>query len=100
VLSKIKMGRWGEELFAGDMDMDCIAALSADAGIELYYYKVEEGGESKGLEATRDHLNNGVLDYLFKKCTTYEKEQGFISKELPYIMLGVYLIRDRSRGCG
>jgi len=86
------MGRWGEELFAGDMDQDDISDISADAGIELYRYKIEDGGEGKGLEATRAHLNNGVLNRLFEKYATYKAVFWFgcVSKELRYILLGVY----------
>jgi len=83
------MGRWGEELFAGDTDMDEIYTMSEDAGIQLYYYEIEAGGEGKGLEATRTHLNNGVLDRLFKEYAV--KESMFpVSKELRLVFLGAY----------
>lgn len=68
------MGRWGEGLFEGDVDLDFVSEISQDAGMELLNYDMVDPKEpqysGKGLEATRNHLNNGTLDRLFKEYAT------------------------------
>lgn len=83
------MGRWGEGLFQGDVDLDTAAEISDDAGIELMNYEIDPESEysGKGLEATREHLNNGTLDRLFKEYAT-KKADWFVTKELRFIFLG------------
>jgi hypothetical protein len=90
------MGRWGEGLFEGDTDLDAAAYISEDAGIELYNYELDESDseypiEGKGLEATRAHLNNGVLERLFTDYDKKEDFHGMISKEFGLVFLGKLL---------
>jgi hypothetical protein len=85
------MGRWSEEIFGGDYDLDEASDISQDAGIELYHYELEDDNTEdkiggKGLEATRAHLNNGVLNGLFKKYT--EEPMPLGDKKLRLIFLG------------
>ncbi|MAD87400.1 MAG: hypothetical protein CL912_30950 [Deltaproteobacteria bacterium] len=90
------MGRWGERFFEGDNDLDEASMMSADAGIELYNYEIDEresedfSFSGKGLEATRDHLNSGVLSRLFNKYATNKSfADGSMScKELRLVLLG------------
>jgi hypothetical protein len=97
------MGRWGDLLFEGDMEFDMAGDISADAGIEVYHYEIEEdpnpkdsfGG--KGIEATRDHLNNGVLSRLFEEYKTKPMEYP-TSREMRFILLGSYS-RSSIPGC-
>jgi len=75
------MGRWDERLFGGDMDLDEASYISEDAGIELYSYEINEkdpelGGKS--LEATRDHLNNGVLSRLFEEYSRSKPKHSIV----------------------
>lgn len=62
--------------------------------MELLNYDMEDPEEpqysGKGLEATRDHLNIGTLDRLFKEYATKVMGgwAGFVSKELRFIFLG------------
>jgi hypothetical protein len=88
------MGRWGELLFKGDYDLDEAFFISKDAGIELYYYEVdteepEHGG--KGLEATRAHLNCGILNDLTTKYATTKSTNCFIDMKLRLVFLGKLL---------
>jgi hypothetical protein len=87
------MGRWGEGLFEGDTDLDVASYISEDAGIELYYYELDESKEEdsiggKGLEATRAHLNNGVLNRLFTEYAKKNDCHGMVSKKLGLVFLG------------
>jgi hypothetical protein len=87
------MGRWGEGLFEGDIDLDEASYISADAGIELYDYEIDTENpdrEGKGLEATRAHLNSGVLNQLFVKYATSGGACSIVSKELLLVFLGTY----------
>jgi len=77
------MGRWGERFFEGDHDFDEASDISADAGIELFYYELDGPGAQhptgcKGLKATQDHLNNGVLNSLFEKYLGEAEKNGFL----------------------
>lgn len=90
------MGLWGENLFEGDVDLDEASNISDDAGIELSHYELEpedmpadEKLGGKGLEATREHLNNGTLDRLFQEYAT-KRTNWMASKELRFIFLGEY----------
>ncbi|TVY85116.1 SET and MYND domain-containing protein [Lachnellula suecica] len=93
------MGRWSEDLFGGDTDLDEASYISEDAGIELYMYEIDPeypDERAKGLEATRAHLNSGVLDKLFvkyaaAKATAY----SFVSKELRLVFLGAAALAMR-----
>ncbi|KAL3420383.1 hypothetical protein PVAG01_08882 [Phlyctema vagabunda] len=58
------MGFWGSELFENDYDHDSLSDVEAEIDMALYSYDIEELG-GKGLEATRDRLNNGLLVRLF-----------------------------------
>jgi hypothetical protein len=87
------MGRWGELLFEGDMDLDEASDISGDAGIELYYYELDQEGTKhpmggKGLEATRAHLNSGVLDRLFEDYSTNELKNCWVGRELRLVFTG------------
>jgi hypothetical protein len=93
------MGRWREGLFEGDTDLDFASDISADAGIELYYYELDESNEEdgmggKGLEATRAHLNSGVLNRLFTKYSKGNDWGGLVSKELGLVFLGKSMLFD------
>lgn len=84
------MGRWGERLFEGDADLDEAASISDDANIELLDYepiKDHPDPTRKGLEATRRHLDSGVLDLMFDEYKT-KKESWGIGKELRFVFLG------------
>lgn len=87
------MGRWGENFFEGDTDLDEVSYISADAGVELYNFEKEENEEYDcggiGLEATREHLNNGVLARLFEEYET--KPLYCVDKELRFVFLGTRL---------
>ncbi|PVH75724.1 hypothetical protein DL98DRAFT_536294 [Cadophora sp. DSE1049] len=95
------MGRWGERFFEGDNDLDEASMMSEDAGIELYHYEIDERESAdfsfsgKGLEATREHLNNGVLSRLFNKYSTNKPfADGSMScKELRLVLLAVLAMR-------
>ncbi|KAH7378064.1 hypothetical protein BKA64DRAFT_648784 [Cadophora sp. MPI-SDFR-AT-0126] len=95
------MGRWGERFFQGDNDLDEASMMSEDAGIELYNYEIDEReGEDfsfsgKGLGATRDHLNNGVLSRLFNKYSADDpfKSGSMSSKELRLVLLAALAMR-------
>ncbi|KAH9217530.1 hypothetical protein DL95DRAFT_459138 [Leptodontidium sp. 2 PMI_412] len=93
------MGRWGERFFEGDNDLDEASMISEDAGIELYHYEIDEAESDdfsgKGLEATREHLNNGVLSRLFNKYSTNDPfASGSLSpKELRLVLLAVLAMR-------
>ncbi|KAE8442916.1 hypothetical protein EG329_002520, partial [Mollisiaceae sp. DMI_Dod_QoI] len=91
------MGRWGELLFEGDNDLDEAPYISRDAGIELYSYEVESNPEydlgGKGLEATRAHLNNGVLHRLFVDYSTKPLKNGWSTKELRLVFLAALAMR-------
>ncbi|KAK0101129.1 hypothetical protein ONS95_012890 [Cadophora gregata] len=95
------MGRWGERFFEGDNDLDEASMMSEDAGIELYYYEIDEresedfSFSGKGLEATRDHLNNGVLRSLFNKYSANEPflSGSLSSKELRLVLLAALAMR-------
>ena len=87
------MGCWGERFFEGDSDLDEASYISEDAGIELFYYEADKpdaehpmGG--KGLEATRDHLNNSVLNRLFEKYSAEKSENLFYGKPLRLVHTG------------
>ena len=87
------MGRWRERFFEGDSDLDEASYISEDAGIELFYYEADEpdaehpmGG--KGLEATREHLNNGVLNRLFEKYSAKKVQNLFYGKPLRLVHTG------------
>lgn len=88
----VNMGRWGELLFEGDIDLDTASEISHDAGTELLHYEVnaedpEFGG--KGLEATREHLNNGALKRLFNEYSAKDfSKDYFVGKELRLVFLG------------
>ena len=87
------MGRWGERFFEGDHDLDEASCISEDAGIELLYYEIDAPGTEhpmggKGLEATRDHLNSGVLNNLFEKFLGQAEEEVFYGKELRLVHTG------------
>ncbi len=76
------MGRWGEYLFEVDHDLDEASSISEDAGIELYYYELESKDEKhkfggKGIEATRERLNNGILSDLFKRYSEFKSGPEF-----------------------
>jgi hypothetical protein len=92
------MGRWGEFFFEGDSDLDEASDISHDAGIELYSYELDEPGEKypiggKGLEATREHLNNnGVLSGLFEKYLSMKESELFYGKELRLVLTGKTLL--------
>lgn len=83
------MGRWGELLFEGDRDLDHADEISYDAGTELWNYDIneeeEDGIHGKGLEGTRDHLNNGVLHHLFVDYTTRPSGEGWSGYPEEYI---------------
>lgn len=88
------MGRWGEHFFEGDSDLDEASEISHDAGIELYHYHLDEPGEEyplggKGLDATRDHLNNNVLSGLFEKYLATKKSEFFYGQELRLVLTGM-----------
>ncbi len=88
------MGRWGELFFEGDMDFEEASDISGDAGIELYYYELDAPGEEyktggKGSEATRDHLNDGVLSRLFKQYSNMKADDCFVGRELHLVFLGI-----------
>ncbi|KAG0646339.1 hypothetical protein D0Z07_8420 [Hyphodiscus hymeniophilus] len=92
------MGRWGEGFFEGDDDLDISYYISQDAGIELYHYEVEQNPEldfgGKGLEATRDHLNNVVLSQLFRQYSTQKDfHYGTATKELSLTFLAALAMR-------
>ncbi|KAH7310022.1 hypothetical protein BKA65DRAFT_485239 [Rhexocercosporidium sp. MPI-PUGE-AT-0058] len=95
------MGRWGERFFEGDNDHDEASMMSEDAGIELFDYEIVEAESDdlpfsgKGLEATREHLNNGVLSRLFNKYFTSDPfASGSLSpKELRLVLLAVLAMR-------
>lgn len=94
------MGHWGEEFFQGDSDLDEASYISEDAGIELYSYELEpEGSEydfgGKGLEATREHLNSGVLDRLFEDYNSKEKKELFYGRELRLVLTGNIISSSR-----
>ena len=97
------MGRWGQRLFEGDMDLDIAYAISIEAGAELLYHEIDEtdsndsdkpapqgigrsGPKSLGLEATRALLNDGRLERMFEKYKT--NEMLFPSKEYYVAILG------------
>jgi hypothetical protein len=93
------MGRWGEGLFEGDTDLDVASYISEDAAIELYNYKLDGSDEKhpmggKGLEATRAHLNNGVLNRLFMEYSKKKDCHGMVSKELGLVFLGTFSMFD------
>ena len=91
------MGRWGERFFEGDNDLDEAAMMSEDAGIELYHYQIDERESDdlpfsgKGLEATRQHLNSGVLNRLFNKYSGQNPAAtgSMSTKELRLVLLGM-----------
>ncbi|KAL2067707.1 hypothetical protein VTL71DRAFT_15803 [Oculimacula yallundae] len=95
------MGRWGERFFEGDNDLDEASMMSEDAGIELYHYEIDEREEpdfsfkGKGLEATRAHLNSGVLSRLFNEYSTTDpfKKGSMSEKELRLVLLAVLAMR-------
>ena len=73
------------------MDLDEASYISEDAGIELYSYEINEkdpelGG--KGLEATLNHLNNGVLSRLFEEYSRSKPKHSIVQKELCLVFLG------------
>jgi hypothetical protein len=96
------MGRWGQRLFEGDMDLDIELAISAEAGAQLLCYQIDETGSSDsetprppgfgrglkslGLEATRALLNDGRLARMFEKYKT--NEDLYPSKEYYVAILG------------
>jgi hypothetical protein len=97
------MGRWGQRLFQGDMDLNIALAISTEAGAHLLFYDIDEtdsndsekpvtpslGPEypkSLGLEATRALLNDGRLARMFEKYKT--NENLFPSKEYYVAILG------------
>jgi hypothetical protein len=97
------MGRWGQRLFEGDMDLDIVSAISIEAGAELLYHKIDETDsndsdkpapqgfghnrpKSLGLEATRALLNDGRLVRMFEKYKT--NENLYPSKEYYVVILG------------
>ena len=97
------MGRWGQRLFEGDMDLDIAYAISTEAGAELLYHEIDETDsndsdepalqgfrrgrpKSLGLEATRALLNDGRLVRMFEKYKT--NEELFPSKEYYVVILG------------
>jgi hypothetical protein len=64
------MDRWGERFFDGEYVVEAYE-ISKDAGLELLHYEIDKSVEKprsggKGLEATREHLNNGTLSHLFE----------------------------------
>jgi hypothetical protein len=96
------MGRWGQRLFEGDMDLDIVLAISTEAGAELLHYQIDETSSSDsekpspqgfgrglkglGLEATRALLNDGRLARMFEKYKT--NEDLYPSKEYYVAILG------------
>lgn len=87
------MGRWGELFFQGDHDLDEASYISEDAGIELLRYELNKPDEKeptggKGLEATREHLNNGVLNRLFEEYLGMKEEKFFLGKRLRLVHTG------------
>ena len=87
------MGRWGECFFEGDHDLDEASDISEDAGIELLHYEIDDPGTEnptggKGLEATRKHLNNGVLSGLFEKYLGQAEKELFYGRELRLVHTG------------
>jgi hypothetical protein len=97
------MGRWGQRLFEGDMDLDIVSAISREAGAQLLDHEIDETDsndsdkpapqgfgrgrpKSLGLEATRALLNDGRLVRMFEKYKT--NEELFPSKEYYIAILG------------
>ncbi|CZR60197.1 uncharacterized protein PAC_10093 [Phialocephala subalpina] len=98
------MGRWGELLFedlapTGDSDLDQASIISEDAGVELWMYDITDDNErpdppAKGLEATRAHLNDGVLHRLFIDYSSKPlKDDMGQSKELRLVFLAALAMR-------
>jgi hypothetical protein len=102
------MGRWGQRLFEGDMDLDIVYKISTEAGAELLYCEIDEtdsndsdkpasqdfsrgGLKSLGFEATRALLNDGRLVRMFEKYKT--NEELFPSKEYHVAILGALAMR-------
>src|SRR5579871_2475039 len=97
------MGRWGQRLFEGDMDLNIEHAISTEAGAQLLCYQIDETGSSDsekpsppgfgqespkclGLEATRTLLNDGRLARMFEKYKA--NEELYQSKEYYLAILG------------
>jgi hypothetical protein len=97
------MGRWGQRLFEGDMDLDIEHAISTEAGAQLLFHQIDETSSSDseqpspsgvgrerpkslGLEATRALLNDGRLARMFEKYKT--NEDLYPSKEYYVAILG------------
>lgn len=81
------MGRWGECLFEGDTDLDVASFIAEDAGIELFHYDAPDLN-GKGLEATRQRLESGVLTRLFEQYATTEDPYHLVTKDLRLVFLG------------
>lgn len=89
------MGAWGPYLFESDTHLDVAIGLSEDAGIELYCYNKsdDDNNDERGkvLEATRDHLNSGVLTRLFDQYLKMDMKEAIhgVSRNAAIIPLGM-----------
>ena len=89
------MGRWGQRLFEGDLDLDIASEISAEAGTDLLNHQtVETDGDHSGhhrhnglgAEATCALLNDGRLQRMFVKYKA--DEDLYPSNDYYLVILG------------